>query len=380
MQEKIYLDNAATTKLSEEVLITMMPYLTSQYGNPSSAHAPGREARMAVENARKKIAQLLNVRPAEIIFTSCGTESNNTAFHAAVNDLGCRQIITSQVEHHAVLHTAEKYKKAGIPVHYAPLTENGHIDLEGFFKLLEETGRNTFVSLMHANNEIGNRTDIEELGRVCAGNEAIFHSDCVQTIGHYPVDFQKIKVHFASASAHKFHGPKGIGFLFVREKTKFTSYITGGSQERNLRAGTENVAYIVGMAKALELALENHDREAAQIGAVKTMMREGLRARFEKVLFNGDSIGDSLYTVLNASFPLSDKTEMLLLDLDRAGICASGGSACSSGAGSHVIEALGTGSGRVNVRFSFSRYTTTTEIDKTIRVLEGILQPEKETV
>jgi len=374
---RIYFDNAATTALDPQVLEAMMPYLTEKFGNPSSVYSYGRETKMAIEAARKSVAKMLNCAPGELFFTSGGTESSNTAISAAVNDLGCKHIISSPIEHHATLHTVEKLEKKGAAkLSYAKLQNDGHIDLDYLEKLLADNEK-TLVTLMHANNEIGNLLKVKKVGELCEKYGAVFHCDMVQTIGHYPIDFEKLNVHFASAAGHKFHGPKGVGLLYVNSNVTINPYLTGGSQERNMRAGTENLYGIVGFAKALELAAQRFDTDSAAIEHLRNYMREQLSGNFSDLVFNGDKNGNSLYTVLNVSFPKSDKTEMLLFNLDMAGICVSGGSACSSGASSvsHVIKSLHNGASEnmVPIRFSFCRHNTKEEVDKVIEKLKSLL-------
>lgn len=376
MTKRIYLDNAATTALDKEVLDVMMPYLTTHFGNPSSIYSYGRETRLAVENARKSVAKILGVHPAEIFFTSGGTESTNTAITAAVRDLGCTTIITSPLEHHATMHCTEAFHKRGeVELKQVKLLKDGHIDLKDLENLLATTQGKTLVTLMHANNEIGNLLDVETVGNLCDQYGAVFHCDTVQTVGHYPLDLKKFKVHFISAAAHKFHGPKGVGVLYVNEVIKIHPFLEGGAQERNMRAGTENIYGIVGLAKALEMATEHFEKESRQIQALKDHMIERLEKEFEGVQFNGDAKGKSLYTVLNVGFPETEKSEMLLFNLDIHNICVSGGSACSSGAsvGSHVIQAIYPDKKIVPVRFSFSKYNTLEEVDQVLDQLKELV-------
>lgn len=373
--DRIYLDNAATTPLDKEVLDAMLPYMTTHFGNPSSIYSYGRETRLAIETARKTVAKLLNAHPGEIFFTSGGTESNNTAISAAVHDLGCRHIISSPIEHHAVLHTIEHYGSDDVTLSLVKLLPNGHIDLEDLEQQISSQEGRCLVTLMHANNEIGNLLDINAVGNLCKKYNAIFHSDCVQTVGHYPLDLRKTPVHFISGSGHKFHGPKGIGILYVNDNVKIRPLILGGSQERNMRAGTENVYGIVGFAKALEMAMTHHEKDREYIQSLKTYMIEQLRKNIKRVSFNGDTEGRSLYTVLSASFPKTEKSELILFNLDINHICASGGSACTSGAdqGSHVIQAINNNPNLVTVRFSFSKFNTKEEIDKVISKLHELI-------
>ena len=365
---RIYFDNAATTALDKEVLDAMLPYMTSQFGNPSSIYSYGRESRLAIETARKTVAKLLNAHPGEIFFTSGGTESNNTAILSAIRDLGCRHIISSPIEHHAVLHTVEHYGCGDISYSFVKLLPNGHADLADLESQLASHKERCLVTLMHANNEIGNLLDIDAVGVICKKYNAIFHSDCVQTVGHYPLDLRKTPVHFISAAGHKFHGPKGCGILYVNDNIHVKPFIFGGGQERNMRAGTENLYGIVGFAKALELAMVNLEKDSSYIQSLKTYMIAELRKHIPAVQFNGDQEGQSLYTVLSACFPKTERSEMILFNLDINHICVSGGSACSSGAdiGSHVIKAINNNPNLVTVRFSFSKHNTKEEVDAVV--------------
>jgi cysteine desulfurase len=375
---RIYFDNAATTALDPEVLDAMMPFLTEKFGNPSSIYSYGRETKMAIEAARKTVARILNCNPGEIFFTSGGTESSNTAITAAVNDLGCKHIISSPLEHHATLHTVESMAKKGLArLSFVKLTDKGHIDMADLEKLLAESPEKTLVTLMHANNEIGNLLDIHAVGELCKKYNAIFHSDTVQTVGHYPFDLKNTYVHFINGAGHKFHGPKGVGILYVNENVRINPMINGGSQERNMRAGTENLYGIVGFAKALEIATQRYNEDSEYVKGLKMYMCNKLHENFDNVICNGDTEGRSLYTVLNVSFPHNEKTEMLLFNLDMAGICVSGGSACTSGASSvsHVIKAIYNGQSEtmVPIRFSFSRHNTKEEVDQVIEKLKSLL-------
>ncbi len=374
--ERIYFDNAATTALDNEVLQTMMPYLTDKFGNPSSIYSYGRETRMAVETARKTVAKLLNANPAEIFFTSGGTESSNTAIQAAVRDLGCRHIITSAIEHHAVSHTVEHLDNIdAVTVSYVKLLPTGHIDLDDLEKLLAAAKEKTLVTLMHANNEIGNILDIHAVGELCKLYNAIFHSDTVQTVGHFNMDLRKTPVHFITGAAHKFHGPKGVGILYINENVRIKPFVFGGGQERNMRAGTENIYGIVGFAKALELAMQNNEIDSAYIGTIKYYMHGQLKKHIPGIGFNGDVLGNSLYTVLSASFPKTERSEMILFNLDINNICASGGSACTSGAeqGSHVIRAVNNNPNQITVRFSFCKHNTKAEVDAVVEKLKTLV-------
>lgn len=373
---RIYFDNAATTSLDPEVLNAMMPYLTEKFGNPSSIYSYGRESRLAIENARKAVAKILHAHPAEIFFTSGGTESSNTAIWASVKDLGCKRIVTSAMEHHATLHAVENLDHhENIPVNFIKVLPNGHLDLEHLDQLLADSKEKCIVTLMHANNEIGNLLDLNRVGDLCKKYGAIFHSDTVQTVGHYPFDLKNTPVHFITGASHKFHGPKGVGILYINENVKIRPLVHGGSQERNMRAGTENLYGIVGFAKALEIATANFEADSRYIGSLKYYMAEQLQQNMEGISFNGDTFGDSLYSVLNVSFPKTERSEMMLFNLDINHICASGGSACTSGAdqGSHVIRAFKNDPDKIAVRFSLSKHNTTEEVDRVISLLKDMV-------
>jgi cysteine desulfurase len=373
---RIYFDNAATTALDASVLEAMMPYLTDKFGNPSSIYSYGRESRLAIENARKTVAKILNAHPAEIFFTSGGTESSNTAICASIRDLGCKHIISSPIEHHATLHTVDHlYHTGEAALSYVKLLPSGHIDMEDLEQLLANSHEKCLVSLMHANNEIGNMLDIHAVGNLCKMYGAIFHSDTVQTVGHFPFDLRNTPVHFVTGAGHKFHGPKGVGMLYINENVKIKPYIHGGSQERNMRAGTENLYGIVGFAKALEIATEQYETQSSYIKGLKLYMMDQVKKHVRNVSFNGDPLGRSLYTVLSVSFPKTEKSEMILFNLDMNNICASGGSACTSGAdqGSHVIRAINNNPNQVTVRFSFSKHNTKEEIDFVVEKLKEMI-------
>ena len=373
---RIYFDNAATTALDKEVLDVMLPYLTEKFGNPSSIYSYGRESKMAIETARKSVAKLLNANPGEIFFTSGGTESDNMAISTAIRDLGCKHIISSAVEHHAVLHTVEHYDhQEMVTTSHVNLYSNGHINLQDLEEQLSSHKERCLVSLMHANNEIGNLLDIDAVGNLCKSYNAIFHSDCVQTVGHYPLDLRKTPVHFISAAGHKFHGPKGIGILYVNDNIHIKPFILGGGQERNMRAGTENLYGIVGFAKALKMAMTNYEADCNYIQSLKTYMIGQLRKSIKAVQLNGDQEGKSLYTVLSVAFPKTEKSEMILMNLDMNNICVSGGSACSSGAdiGSHVIRAINNNPNLVTVRFSFCKHNTKEEVDTVVGKLKELI-------
>jgi cysteine desulfurase len=374
--QRIYFDNAATTPLAPEVLEAMMPYLTEKFGNPSSIYSYGRETRLAIEQARKSVAKNLGAKPAEIFFTSGGTESSNTVLNAAITDLGCKHIISSPIEHHATLHTVTHLAKLhNLKLSFLQILPNGHIDMDHLAALLAASTEKTIVTIMHANNEIGNMIDIEAVGQLCKQYQAYFHSDTVQTVGHFPFELSQLHVDFITGAGHKFHGPKGVGILYINENVKISPMVHGGSQERNMRAGTENLYGIVGFAKALEMATENYQEDRAYIQSLKKYLHDQLIAKIPTVSFNGDPFGNSLYNLLSVNFPKNEKTEMILFNLDMHHVCASGGSACSSGAqqGSHVINALNKGTEIVTVRFSFSKQNTTAEIDQVVTALMTML-------
>ena len=376
MNQRIYLDNAATTSLDPQVLEAMMPYLTEKFGNPSSIYSYGRETRLAIENARKSVAKILNAHPAEIFFTSGGTESSNTAITASVRDLGCTHIISSEIEHHATLHTVEELRCRGeAELSYVKLMADGGIDLENLEDLLSGHQGKTLVTLMHANNEIGTLLDLHAVGNLCKKYGAVFHSDTVQTVGHFPIDLRNTPVHFITGAGHKFHGPKGVGLLYINENIKIKPYIHGGGQERNMRAGTENLYGIVGFAKALEIATADYEKDSEYIRGLKMYSMQQLSSHIKGVVFNGNPSGNSLYTVLSVSFPKTANSEMLLFNLDINNICASGGSACTSGAeqGSHVIRAVNNNPNQITVRFSFSKHNTREEIDTLVEKLKEVL-------
>ncbi len=370
---KIYLDNAATTPVAPEVLEAMLPYFSRKFGNPSSIHQYGREAKAAIEQARKHIAKMLNCAPAEIFFTSGGTESANLVIHGAVYDLGVTRMITSKIEHHCVLHTAESlFRRLRIDCVF--LGENGNVDYAHLEKLLS-SGEKTLVCLMHANNEIGNITDMDRVGELCKKYKAYFFSDTVQTITHLPFDLQKTPVHFITGSAHKFHGPKGAGFLYMRSDAMLKPMLHGGSQERNLRAGTENLAGIIGLEMAMIIGYALSKKEQPEIKELKNYFFQKLKNELPGIRVNGD-FENSLPKILNVSFPPGVQGDYLVQNLDISGIAASAGSACASGSatGSHVLAELNVPEGRSSIRFSFSRYNTKEELDEVVGKLKEMMQ------
>lgn len=375
----IYLDNAATTPLDPEVIEVMVQTMQNEYGNPSSIHSHGRQAKTIVEKARKTIAQLLNAAPAEIFFTSGGTEADNMAIVRSIEAFGITHAITSPIEHHAVLHTLEELAKTGkIHLDLLRVDDKGNIDLGHLEELLANNPR-TLVSLMHANNELGNLTDIQRVSEICQQYQAIFHSDTVQTMGHYPHNLSQMKIDFITGAGHKFHGPKGVGFLYINSNNKIKPLIFGGAQERNMRGGTENVYGIAGLAKALEIAYRDMEQHQSYIQGLKSYMIEELTKAIPTIQFNGNiEPQQSLYTVLNVSMPCTNMSDMLLFNLDISGISASGGSACSSGSdiGSHVLRAIQADPDRPSVRFSFSKNNTKEEIDHVVAKLKEICDSE----
>lgn len=376
-QIPIYFDNAATTPIDPEVWKEMQPYFEQFTANPSSIHSHGRQAKVLVEKARKTIATLLNAAPSEIFFTSGGTEADNTVIQSAVLYGGIKTIITSPLEHHAVLHTAQAWEKLGmVELKMVRSDAKGVIDLVDLESLLSASP-NALVSLMQGNNEIGNLLDLHAVGNLCEKYGALFHSDTVQTMGHFVHNVQELPVHFLVGAGHKFHGPKGIGFLYAKSGTKFSPMMHGGAQERNQRGGTENVYGMVGIAKALSLSYQEMAAHENHIKDLKSYFIQGLQNNFPGIEFNGLSadLEKSLYTVLNVRFPQVQDGDMLLFKLDIEKISASGGSACSSGTsvGSHVLTALNPNAEGAAVRFSFSKNNTRAEIDRVLEVLSKII-------
>ena len=374
---RVYLDNAATTPVAPEVVEAMIPVLRDTFGNPSSTHSFGRNAKAMLETSRRTVAKHLNCASSEIIFTSGGTEADNMAIHTAVTHLGVKRIITSSIEHHAVVHTADAITAhEKIELVLLNLDSKGNIDLGQLESLLKD-GKPTLVSLMHANNEIATMIPLKKIAQMCRQNGAYFHSDTVQTMAHFPFDLSDLDIDFITCAAHKFHGPKGVGFLYANKKTKVSSFIHGGSQERGLRGGTENMASIVGLAKAMDLAYDDVEGHQKHVFGLKSYMMDQLKSIFPTVAFHGETDFDkALYTVLNVCLPATEKTSMLLFTLDLKGVAVSGGSACTSGAskGSHVLEGIHADMTRPNVRFSFSRYTTKEEIDYAVQQLQQVYQ------
>lgn len=377
--KRIYLDNAATTPLAEEVINAMVDTMKASYGNPSSTHSIGQEAKSLIEGVRRQIAGYLKVQPGEIIFTSCGTESNNMIIKGAVAHLGVERIITSPMEHKCGAEAVRDMKtRKNIEVVYLRPEKNGDISLEKLEEALQASDKKTLVSLMHANNEIGNLLDIEKVGEICKKHNALFHSDTVQTIGHLDLDFSKINIDFASCSAHKFHGPKGSGFAYISKNSRLKGLILGGGQERELRAGTENVCGIIGLGKALELCMDNLEEYKNHIQNIKDYTIEQLQKAIPGIKFNGRSAerDGSLYTVLSALLPT--KNPLIGLQLDMKGIAISQGSACSSGAAKPSMvmmmilddEELDTST---PLRISFSHFTTTEDIDGFVKALSEIM-------
>jgi len=367
--KRIYLDNAATTPLDPQVIEVMTDFMKEHYGNPSSTHAYGRKTKDAIETCRRKVAQHLNCSPAEICFTSGGTEADNLAIYNAIHKLEVKDIITTRIEHAAVVKTVLEAEKAGlIRAHWLELDEKGQVNLDELDSLLATTEK-TLVSLMHANNEIANRIDLKEVSKICRRHKALFHSDTVQTMAHYRFDLEEIDIDFITGAAHKFHGPKGIGFLYHKRELGPIPMIFGGGQERNRRAGTENIYGIIGLTEAMDIAYAELDEHERHVRSLKRHMIKRFRSEIPDVAFNGDSESeDSLYTVLNVNLPDSDISAMILFRLDIEGVACSGGSACSSGnsAGSHVLSNIELKNEGPNIRFSFSKYNTMECVDRCI--------------
>lgn len=374
---QVYLDNAATTALDPEVIEVMTATMQNDFGNPSSIHTHGRQVKTIIEKARKTIANLLHASPSEIFFTSGGTEADNMAIFRSIEDFGITHAITSPIEHHAVLHTLEELEKSGkIHLDILNLDSEGHIDLQHLEQLLASNPR-SFVSIMQANNEIGNLTDLHQVSEICQRYNAVLHSDTVQTMGHYTHNLSELKIDFITGAGHKFHGPKGVGFLYINGKNKIKPLIYGGAQERNMRGGTENVYGIAGIARALEIAYRDMEEHHAYIQGLKSYMINELSKAIPDIQFNGCTDPKrSLYTVLNVSLPCTEMADVLLFNLDIMGISASGGSACSSGSdiGSHVLTGIKVDSARPSVRFSFCKWNTKEEIDFVVEKLKEICE------
>ena len=371
----IYLDNAATTQMDGEVIREMAEVMEKYFGNPSSIHQLGRESRVFMEGARKKIANLLNVLPAEIIFTSGGTEAINIAMGLCINHLGIKNIITSRIEHPAVVNTIKFYEEKGlVKVKHVRFQERGIIDLESLERILKEKEK-SLVCLMHANNEIGNLLPMKETGEICRNRNALFLSDMVQSMGKFENDLGKLELDFTACSAHKFHGPKGVGFLYLNKNIDVSSVVHGGGQERNIRSGTENIAGIAGMVKAMEIAQRDIENNIKHITELKEYLIGKMKSEIRDVEFNGDCEKGGLYNIVNASFADSVKTHMIVQKLDMQGIYVSGGSACHSAQEkiSYVLRAIGTDINRTSIRFSLSKFNSKKDIDICINALSQIL-------
>ena len=372
---KIYLDSAATTQVDPAVIEQMVDVLKNDFGNPSSIHGEGRKAKNRIEQARKVVAGHIGASTSEIVFTSGGTEANNMALKCAVRDMGVQRIISTPIEHHCVTHTLERLEKQGAEIQLLSVAHCGSIDLQELEQALASSEKKTLVSIMFANNEIGTVYPVQEIAELAQKYNALFHSDTVQAVGHFPIDVSTWPVHFMSGAAHKFHGPKGIGFLYMNAETSIDPMIDGGSQERKMRAGTENITGIVGLAAALDLACTELDDRKKHILSLRTAMKEKLLARFEGIEINGTPDEKCLYTVLSVSFPPSETSSFLLMQLDMKGICASAGSACSSGTSqpSHVIQSVRSKDNYTTIRFSFSHFNTHDEIEFAIEQLSSLL-------
>jgi len=373
--KRIYFDNAATTPMLPAVIERMTDIMINEFGNPSSIHFHGRKARTIIENSRKIVAHFLNASVGEIFFTGSATESNNTVLKMSAESLGVQRFITSPTEHPSVLQSLyDLEKNKGVEIVTLPVDERGNADLHHLEVLLSNKNITSLVSLMHGNNEIGTLTDIQHVADICDRNGALFHTDTVQTIGKYPIDLSKTRISFLSGSAHKFHGPKGAGFMYINQENSISQFLHGGSQERNMRAGTENVAGIAGLAKALEISCASMEENRQHILALRNDFKAKLESNFLDIRFNGNQDRNFLAHVLNVSFPSGPKADMLVHNLDIAGISCSSASACSSGveAESHVIRAINHDSNRKAIRFSFSHLNTAGEIDEAIRKMENL--------
>lgn len=378
---KVYLDNAATTKVRDEVADSIAEVIKNEYGNPSSTHSYGRSSKSIIETSRKEIANLLNVSPSEIIFTSGGTEGDNMILRNCVKNLNVKHIVSSKIEHHAVTHTIDYLLTCNdIKISYVKIHSNGNIDYDDLESILEGSSEKTLVSLMHINNELGNISNIKLISDLCKKYNALFHSDTVQSIGHYDLDFNKLKLDFFVASAHKFHGPKGVGFAFVRKNTRLGSFITGGMQEKGFRAGTESVHNIYGMSEALKISLKNLVNEKKYVTDIKNYFITNISNEIKGVKFNGTSgeVDKSTYTLVNVLLPIDKKTGgLLMFKLDMKGIACSKGSACQSGSdnGSHVLNEIQNKQDNENIslRFSFSIFNTKKDIDYTILELKKLI-------
>lgn len=376
MSQRVYFDHAATTPMSRDVVATMLEAMSDLYGNPSSIHADGRKARAAIERARKSVAAAIGASIGEVFFTSGGTESSNMVLKGAVRDLGVKRIVSSPIEHHCVLHSLDYLKKyRDTEVVLLGVDGRGRISLEELENVLQSDDVPTLVSLMHANNEIGVMNDLPQIGALCKKYGAYFHSDTVQTMGYFPINVEEAGLHFCTGSAHKFHGSKGTGFVYINGDSLLKPLIDGGGQERNMRAGTENIAGIIGLAKALEDARGDMEARREQILTIRNSLKQGLEAKVPGIRFNGDDEGLHHYKILSAAFPPGPRTELLLLNLDIEGVSVSGGSACSSGAdaGSHVIAAIDPDSDYKTIRFSFSHYNTLEEVDRVLEIIDKLI-------
>lgn len=382
MMKQVYLDNAATTPIDKEVIATITKVMMDVYGNPSSSHQFGRKAKAVVEEARKSIAKHFSVTSGEVVFTAGGSEADNLILRNAVVNLGVERIIISKIEHHAVLHTVQALEKEfGIAVDYVDLDDKGRINYEHLAELLQVSKAKTLVSLMFINNELGNLLNIQKVSALCKENSALFHSDTVQGIGYYLIDLQEIPIDFIAASAHKFHGPKGVGFAIIKKGIGIKPMLIGGEQERGARAGTENVQNIAGMRKALDIAIDNLAIDRKYIVELKNYFIEGLKTLVPNIVFNGcsDNLEESTYKIVNARFP--KEIPMFLFNLDLKGIAASGGSACQSGSnkGSHVLNAIlpENEAHKTSVRFSFSKYNTIEDLDYTFKMIKELINFKK---
>lgn len=377
MDNKIYFDNASTTALLPEVTQKMMEVLQQHYGNPSSIHAYGRKSRSLIEDARKKVAKSINASIGEIFFTSSATEANNTILKRSILDLKVGTIISSPTEHHCIIHTLDSIKAEfpNVKIIMLDVDNHGRLNYDQLDTALAQAESKSLVSLMYGNNEIGTIHDVSLIAQICQKHDACYHCDAVQMVGKYPIDVQKIPLGFLTGTAHKFHGPKGSAFFYMNSDNIIHPFIYGGAQERNMRAGTENVAGIVGLAEALTIALEKMQERHDYVSQLKSHFENGINALGKDCKLNNPSDSPSMYHISSVSFADSPTIDMLMFNLDIAGIAASSGSACSAGIeeDSHVLLAIGHPSERKTIRFSFSSYNTIEEVDSVIEKLRTLL-------
>lgn len=377
---KIYFDNAATTEMSDKVISVIMDTMKNNYGNPSSTHSFGRNSKSILELSRKFIAEKLNAKTSEIIFTSGGTESNNMIIKSVVEAQNIERIITTKIEHKAVLNSIESISKTKkISVEYLEVDNCGNPNIEQLKNSLEKSDQMTLVSLMHINNEIGTIINLNEYGEICRSNNALFHSDTVQTIGHYDLDLSATTIDFITCSAHKFHGPKGVGFAYINNETIINPFIEGGSQERGYRGGTESIHNILGLKTAFEISYESLEKDSKKVSKIKEYFIHSILKNIPGTKINGNSdTHNSSYTILNLCLPITkEKKTVLDFKLDLAGIACSSGSACQSGSSkpSHVLSEILSNSEmeKISLRFSFSKFNSLEEVDYVVTFLKDFI-------